>query len=186
MLAVDTSILIYAHREETELHQPAASWLVTLAQGVQRWALPVFCVAEFVRVVTHDRVFSRPSTVADAARFIEALTDAPTCEVIQPGPEFLRQLFTTAHESEATGNLIFDAQIAALCTEHGVNEILTNDSDFWRFKTLRVLRLAGPRAPTETGPGMPRASAPRSRPCSSGSRPRSRRFRPWYLPLCGR
>lgn len=141
MLAVDTNVLIYAHREETELHQPAAAWLITLAQGVQRWALPVFCVAEFIRVVTHERVFSRPSTITDAARFIEALTDAPTCEVIQPGPDFLQQLFKTAHESEATGNLIFDAQIAALCAEHGVNEILTNDADFGRFSDLRVLRV---------------------------------------------
>lgn len=142
MLAVDTNILIYAHRQETELHQPAAAWLITLAQGVRRWALPVFCVAEFVRVVTHERVFSSPSTVADAAKFIDGLTDAPTCEVIQPGPDFLQQLFATARECDATGNLIFDAQIAALCAEHGVNEILTNDSDFWRFKGLRVLRLA--------------------------------------------
>jgi len=47
-----------------------------------------------------------------------------------------------ARDAEATGNLVFDAQIAALCAEHGVNDILTNDSDFWRFKGLRVLRLA--------------------------------------------
>lgn len=142
MLAVDTNILIYAHRSETELHQPAAAWLVTLANGVQRWALPVFCIAEFMRVVTHQRAFNHPSTLADAAKFIEALTVAPTCEVIQPGPEFLQQLLTTAREAEATGNLIFDAQIAALCYEHGVREILTNDDDFRRFQDLRVLRLA--------------------------------------------
>jgi toxin-antitoxin system PIN domain toxin len=142
MLAVDTSILIYAHRSETGLHQPAAAWLVTLANGVQRWALPVFCIAEFMRVVTHQRAFNRPSTLADAAKFIEALTVAPACEVIQPGPEFLQQLLATAREAEATGNLIFDAQIAALCYEHGVREILTNDDDFRRFQDLRVLRLA--------------------------------------------
>jgi len=142
MLAVDTNILIYAHREETDLHQPAATWLYTLAQGVQRWALPVFCIGEFVRVVTHERVFNRPSTLADAATFVERLTEAPSCEVIQPGPEFVDRLFTTAREGQATGNLIFDAQIAALCAEHGVSEILTNDDDFWRFQDLRVLRLA--------------------------------------------
>lgn len=142
MLAVDSNILVYAHREETELHQPAAAWLITLAQGVQRWALPVFCVAEFVRVVTHERVFNCPSTIADAAMFIDRLTNAPTCEVLQPGPDFLEQFFAIARETEATGNVIFDVQIAALCAEHGVNEILTNDSDFWRFKELRVLRLA--------------------------------------------
>ena len=61
---------------------------------------------------------------------------------MQPGPEFLHQFLGIARETQASGNLIFDAQIAALCAEHGIDEILTNDSDFWRFKQLRVLRLA--------------------------------------------
>ena len=53
MIAVDTNILIYAHRGETELHGATASRLVALAEGAERWALPVFCVTEFMRVVMH-------------------------------------------------------------------------------------------------------------------------------------
>ena len=142
MIAVDSNILIYAHRTDTEQHQAAAARLRALAQGIQRWALPVFCVAEFLRVVTHPRIFNPPSNIARAAEFIERLTEAPNCELLQPGPEFLQRLLVIARDAEATGNLVFDAQIAALCAEHGVNDILTNDSDFWRFKGLRVLRLA--------------------------------------------
>ncbi len=141
MIAVDTNILIYAHRAETALHEAAASRLVALGEGVERWALPVFCVTEFMRVVTHRRVFNPPSTVAQAAEFIEAITAAPSCEVVQPGAEFLQRLLAIAREVDSHGNLMFDAQIAAVCREHGIDKILTNDSDFGRFEALHVQRL---------------------------------------------
>ena len=142
MIAVDTNILIYAHRGETELHGPAASQLLTLAEGVARWALPVFCVTEFMRVVTHLRVFNPPSTVAQAAAFIEGIATAPNCELVRPGPDFLELLMAVARQADARGNLMFDAQIAALCREHGIDTILTNDRDFGRFQPLRVRLLA--------------------------------------------
>ena len=81
MIAVDTNILIYSHRGETELHGPAASRITALAQGVERWALPIFCVTEFMRVVTHRRVFNPPSTVAQATAFIQGIVAAPSCEL---------------------------------------------------------------------------------------------------------
>ena len=141
MIAVDTNILIYAHRGETELHDAAALRLTALAEGVERWALPVFCVAEFMRVVTHRRVFNPPSTVEQAATFIESITAAPGCEVVEPGPEFVQRLLAIAREADSHGNLMFDAQIAAVCREHGIDGILTNDSDFARFDALNVHRL---------------------------------------------
>jgi len=67
----------------------AAAQLAALAEGSDQWALPVFCITEFLRVATHSRVFSPPSTTAQAAEFIEAVAAAPTCEVVQPGAEFL-------------------------------------------------------------------------------------------------
>jgi predicted nucleic acid-binding protein len=39
------------------------------------------------------------------------------------------------------GNLAFDAQLVAVCREHGVVEILTEDRDFARFGTPRPVRL---------------------------------------------
>ena len=141
MIAVDTNILIYAHRGETGLHEVAASRLTALAEGVARWALPVFCVTEFMRVVTHPRVFNPPSTVAAAGLFLERVAAAPSCELVRPGPEFLEHLLAAARQSNANGNLMFDAQIAALCREHGIDSILTNDRDFGRFEPLRMLPL---------------------------------------------
>lgn len=138
MIAVDTSILVYAHRSETDLHAPATTALVTLAEGVVPWGLPVFCITEFLRVVTHRRVFSPPSTVSQALGFVDDVIASPVCRVVRPGPEFLRVLTETARAADARGNLMFDAQIAALCREHGIASVLTNDRDFERFEHVRV------------------------------------------------
>ncbi len=141
MIAVDTNILIYSHRGETELHGPAASRITALAQGVERWALPIFCVTEFMRVVTHRRVFNPPSTVAQATAFIQGIVAAPSCELVRPGPEFLDHFIAAALQGNAHGNLMFDAQIAALCGEHGIDTILTNDRDFARFQSVQARSL---------------------------------------------
>ena len=138
MIAVDTNVLVYAHRGETARHGAAASALVGLAQGAERWGLPVFCVAEFMRVVTHKRVFNPPSSVSQAAAFITNVAAAPSCEFVRPGPGFLDLLMATARHADAHGNLIFDVQIAALCLEHGIDTVLTNDRDFGRFDPLHV------------------------------------------------
>lgn len=141
MIAVDTNVLIYAHRRETEFNAVATARLVGLAEGTEPWALPVFCVTEFMRVVTHRRVFNPPSTIAQALEFVNGIVAAPTCCVALPGAEFLGHLDTTARQAEARGNLMFDAQIVALCREHGIAEILTNDRDFRRFERMQVHRL---------------------------------------------
>ena len=138
MIAVDTNVLVYAHRTETELHHAAAATLADLAAGAAPWALPIFCITEFLRVVTHRRVLNPPSTISQAVAFIEALVASPVCGVVRPGPEFLRLLAESAQRADARGNLMFDAQIAALCRENGIDTILTNDRDFERFEALQV------------------------------------------------
>ena len=66
MIAVDTNILVYAHRKELPDHALALSRLTELAQGRTPWAMPVFCLGEFLRVVTHPRIFDPPSTLDEA------------------------------------------------------------------------------------------------------------------------
>ena len=138
MIAVDTNVLVYAHRTETELHHAAAATLADLAAGAAPWALPIFCITEFLRVVTHRRVLNPPSTISQAVAFIEALVASPVCGVVRPGPEFLPLLAESAQRADARGNLMFDAQIVALCRENGIDTILTNDRDFERFEALQV------------------------------------------------
>jgi toxin-antitoxin system PIN domain toxin len=141
VIAVDTNILVYAHREETPPHRPALARLRRLAEGQALWGIPVVCLGEFVRIVTHPRVFSPPSTLADALAALDALTGSPSVVLLQPGERYWPLLREALTEARATGNLAFDAQIVALCREHGVRMLLTEDRDFARFRDFPVEHL---------------------------------------------
>jgi uncharacterized protein len=90
----------------------------------------------FVRVVTHPRVFSPPSTLRDALAFAEAVRGQPNCVVIGPGPRHWDIFTRLCLEADARGNLVPDAYFAALAIESG-SDWVTTDRDFARFPTLR-------------------------------------------------
>lgn len=141
MIAVDTNILVYAHREEMPAHRSATERLRRLVEGNAPWALPIFCIGEFVRVVTHPRVFRPPSSLDQALGFVEHILGSPAARLLTPGPEFPDRFAQTCRDADARGNLVFDAQIAATCVEHGVREILSEDRNFARFGDVDVVRL---------------------------------------------
>lgn len=142
MIAVDTNILVAAHREEAPLHKAALKAVRSLAEGHTAWALPVFCVGEFIRVVSHDRVFAPPTPVTEAIAVIDALLASPSARLLMPGDRFLSIAKATLKQSAVHGNLVFDAQIAAVCREHGATTLLTEDRDFSRFEGLSITTLA--------------------------------------------
>lgn len=131
-------MLVYAHRTETAHHEIALNQLTELCENNQPWALPVPCLSEFFRVVTHPKVFNPPSKLDEVLDFIQSVTNAPACRLLKPGKHYLNQFFTVLQEADARGNLVFDAQIVALCREHGIARVLTNDRDFERFHDISV------------------------------------------------
>jgi uncharacterized protein len=138
VIAVDTNVLIYADREEMPFHAKALAVLRGLAEGSEACGVPVFCVGEFVRVVSHPRVFDPPTPPAEAMSSVEALLSSPATRLLTPGPRFVTILRALLEASGAAGNLVFDAQIAAVCLECGVGTLITEDRDFSRFPGIRV------------------------------------------------
>jgi len=142
MIAVDTNILLYADREETPQHRAALQALRRLAEGHEAWAIPIQCVGEFLRVVSHDRVFHPPTPVEEAFASIESLLASPAARLLMPGNRYLQILRDVIGRSGVRGNLVFDAQIAAVCLEQGASTLLTEDRDFTRFEGLMPLSLS--------------------------------------------
>ena len=136
MIAVDTNVLIYAHRRETERHAQALRKLTALAEGDSPWGLPVFCIAEFVRVVTHLRVFTPPTDLRTALDFIDRLIESPSSRLLIPGQTYPSTFRGVCETAKVRGNLAFDAQIVASCIEHGVRDLITADRDFARFAAI--------------------------------------------------
>jgi toxin-antitoxin system PIN domain toxin len=138
MIAIDTNVLIYARREEAPFHGEARSLLRSLAEGEEHWALAWPCVYEFLRVVTHPRVFDPPTDLEAALEDMDSLLDSPSLVLLGEGPAHRAHLMRIVTEGRAIGNLIHDAHIAALLVEHGVREFWSSDRDFTRFPSLRV------------------------------------------------
>lgn len=138
MIALDTNVLVYAHRAEAPFHAEARKVLTELAEGGEPWALPWVCIYEFLRVVTHPKVFDPPSKLDIALENVESLLKSPALVMLGEGPWHPAAMRQSLQASGAAGNLVHDAYIAALCMEHGVAEFWTADRDFSRFPSLRV------------------------------------------------
>lgn len=101
----------------------------------------MFVVGEFVRLVTHPALFEYPSSLEDALEALGGLLQSRRARLLMPGRRYWAILREVVIDGHATGNHMFDAQIAAVCLEHDVDTILTEDRDFHRFSGLTVRRL---------------------------------------------
>ena len=136
MLLFDVNVLVYAHREDAENHIAYREWLETVINADAAFAISELVLSGFVRVVTHPKVFVKPSPVGDALAFAGQLRDQPNCVLLQPGPRHWDIFRRLCLESGVKGNLVPDAYLAALAIESG-SEWITTDRDFSRFKDLR-------------------------------------------------
>lgn len=138
MTAVDTNLLVYAHREDSEWHRPALKVLVKLADGGERWAIPWPWVHEFFAIVTHPKIYRQPSTPMQAAAAIHAWMASPRLVFLHESPSYWETLTRLIEAGRIRGPMIHDARIAALCIDNGVTQLLTADRDFSRFGELAV------------------------------------------------
>ena len=139
MIAVDTNILVYAHREECEFHEVAASCLVFLAEGMQPWGIPVSCLHEFLSVVTNPKVFVPASTTDQALTQVDAWLASPQASVLHSGQQHVAVLSDLSRNARLKGGQFHDARIAAICLENAVTVLWTADRDFGRFKALKTV-----------------------------------------------
>ncbi len=138
LIAVDTNILVYAHRADSAWHAPAAECVRDLAEGRDPWAIPWPCVHEFLAIVTHPRIYAPPSPVKAALGQLDAWTESPSLQLLAEGEGYGADLKATLTAARVTGPKVHDARVAALCRHHGVRELWTADRDFSRFKGVRV------------------------------------------------
>jgi len=139
LIAIDSSILVYAHRGDSSFHQPAAACLATQAEALSPWAIPWPCVHEFLGVVTHSRIYAPPTPLSVAIKQVEAWLEAPSLVLLGEASGYWGALRAVLEQSQVSGPRVHDARIAALCLHHGVSEIWTADRDFRRFRGLKIV-----------------------------------------------
>ncbi|MGZ8260493.1 MAG: type II toxin-antitoxin system VapC family toxin [Caldimonas sp.] len=138
MIALDTNLLVYAHRRDASFHDEAERLVRALAQGHPAWAIPWPCVHEFYSVVTSVRAFRPASSPAQAVAQIDAWLASPSLVSIHESARHWTTLRSLLGDAQVSGGLVHDARIAAICLDHGVAELWSADRDFSRFPRLKV------------------------------------------------
>jgi uncharacterized protein len=138
VIAVDTNILIYAHREDAPFHDAAAQAMTRLAEGAAAWSILWPCLHEFLGIITHPRIYKTPTPLAAALEQVDVWLESPTLVLLTESEQHWPMLRSLVIAGRVTGPRIHDARIAALCRQHGVREFWTADRDFSRFPDLPV------------------------------------------------
>jgi toxin-antitoxin system PIN domain toxin len=138
VIAVDSNLLIYAHRGEVDCNEAAFGLVGGLADGRRAWAIPYPCLHEFLRIVTDPRIYRTPTPLDGALAQIGYWISSPTLRLLGEGGSHLDLLGELAREGQVRGAAVHDARIAAICVEHGVRELWTADRDFSRFPSLKT------------------------------------------------
>ena len=138
MIALDTNLLVYAHRRESTFHDKARQLVTSLAASGSAWAIPWPCVHEFYGVVTNVRAFKPASTLAQASAQVSVWMASPSLVLLHEGVDHWAALQPLLVAGRVVGGQIHDARIAAVCIEHGVRELWSADRDFNRFPALTV------------------------------------------------
>lgn len=136
MIAIDTNILIYAHRQDFAQHRAAKDALNALHTSQKNWAIPLVCLHEFLSQVTGFRAPYTPTPVKDAFMQIRVWMQSETMTLLRPTEQHIDVLEQVVTHGQARGGQIHDARIAAICLENGVRQLWTADRDFARFAQL--------------------------------------------------
>lgn len=139
MIAVDTNVLVYAHRREVSEHSVALETVRALAESGKAWAIPWPCVYEFFSVVTNARIWkAHASTPPQAWAQIAAWVGSPSLVLLTETRDFSSVLENLIQGPRVRGAVVHDARVAALCIAHGVEALLSRDRDFSLFRELVV------------------------------------------------
>jgi len=133
VIAVDTNILVYAHRPDMPFHEQAKAVVRRLAEGDEPWAIPWACIHEFLAIVSHPKIFVQPTPMAEALRQVALWMASPTMQLAGEGKGYFPVLQNILERSTVAGPKIHDARIVAICVSNGVGELWSADRDFSRF-----------------------------------------------------
>ena len=139
MIAVDTNVLVYAHRHDSPHHHAAAAAIKRLAEGTAPWGIPWPCVHEFLSVSTNLRIFKTPSPPGVAVRQVEFWMESPTLRLLGEATGYWNELRATFLGGKLTGAQVHDARIHAICRASGARELWSADRDFSRMRGLNIV-----------------------------------------------
>jgi len=137
--AIDTNILVYAHRADSPWHARADRCVAELAEDDRPWAIPWACLHEFLAVVTHPRIYVPPTPIATAIRQVECWLESPSLHLLGETQGHWEILKPALLSGRLAGPVVHDARVVAICRQHGVKTLWSADRDLSRMSGLRIV-----------------------------------------------
>jgi len=144
-MLVDANLLLFATDETSVFHTRARVWLTEQLNGARRVGFPWQTLAAFLRIATHPRVYADPLAPDAAWKRVLDWLASDVSWIPAPGPRHVELLGQLLTRHSVGGNLVPDAQLAALALEHGLT-VYSADTDFARFVEVRWENPVGPHA----------------------------------------
>ena len=138
MIALDTNLLVYAHREDSPWHDAAYKLIEELSEGRAPWVVPWPCIHEFLAIVTHPKIFDPPTPLEAALAQVEAWLQSPSLLLLGEAEGSWETLKSALQAGRVAGPQVHDARVAAICQIHGIEELWSADRDFSRFPGVAV------------------------------------------------
>ena len=139
MIAVDTNLLVYAHRPDMPFHERARQVLTEAVAAPEPVCVPWPCAHEFLAVVSNPRIFRDPTPMDVALDAVRRLLASLSGGFLAEGEGYLDALERIARPAMLQGAIVHDARVAALSLFHGVRVLWSADRDFSRFPDLTVV-----------------------------------------------
>ena len=137
MIFLDVNILLYAYRQDAKDHPSYKKFLQHVIDANEPYAIASVVFSGFLRIVTHPKVYAKPTPIRDALKFVSELRKPLSFMAGEPGPKHWGVFTELCEKLKVTGNLVPDAYLAAIAIEHGW-ELISTDKDFKRFPKLRL------------------------------------------------
>lgn len=134
-MLLDANILLFAVDTASRFHEQASSWLTEQLNGPGRVGIPWQSLGAFLRISTHPRAARRPLPPDAAWSLVEDWLSADAAWIPQATERHAEILGSLIRRYQLRGNLVPDAEIAALAIEHGL-AVSSADSDFARFQEI--------------------------------------------------
>ena len=134
MKLVDANVLIYAVNGsgDDDRYRDSRAWLERSLVGVEVVGFSWIVVLAFIRLTTKIGLFPNPLTVAQANECVRLWLAQPAAVMVEPTARHFDVLAGLLNQVGTGGNLVSDAHLAALASEHDAT-IVTYDTDFARF-----------------------------------------------------